>query len=83
MVQNFVELDFPNITSENQIDTISETMPERDRIRFLLIGSSQGVAQIIHELHCLHFAEANEWSKPLPTGEQGKIMRVMTKNVLL
>ena len=83
MVQNFVELNFANIASESQADTIPEAVPERDRVRFMLIGTSQGVARIIHESHCLRFAEVSEWSKPLPTGEQGKIMRIMTKNVLL
>ncbi|MEM9219137.1 MAG: hypothetical protein AAGD25_32985 [Cyanobacteria bacterium P01_F01_bin.150] len=83
MVQNFPEPDCSNIASENQIAAIPEASPERDCVRFMLVGTSQGVARIIHELHLLRFAEVSEWSKPMPTKEHGKIMRVMTKNVLL
>ncbi|WP_204141745.1 hypothetical protein [Halomicronema sp. CCY15110] len=54
----------------------------RDRVRIMVMGSPEGVENIVKSLHILRFAEMKEWSNPLPTGRAGEVMRILTKIVL-
>ncbi len=40
--------------------------PEREAVQILVIGSKEGVTNIVQSLHSLRFAEVREWS-PLIT----------------
>jgi hypothetical protein len=47
----------------------------------LLFGSAATVQATIKHLHKLRYAEANDWSEPMPTGRPNEVMAVLTKRV--
>lgn len=49
--------------------------------RHMLFGSLLFVETIIKLLHTLNYAEANDWSRPLPTGRPNEVMAILTKRV--
>ncbi|MFE4107347.1 hypothetical protein [Almyronema epifaneia] len=65
----------------------STVLPEQashpEKIRILIFGKPQPVQLTINRLHNLGYAEAGEWSDPLPTGRPGEIMRILTKTLLM
>ena len=60
------------------IPTISQP-PES--VRHMLFGSLSAVQATIRHLHKLRYAEANDWSHPIPTGKQNEVMVILTKKV--
>ncbi|MEM7063749.1 MAG: hypothetical protein AAF572_11365 [Cyanobacteria bacterium P01_B01_bin.77] len=60
-----------------------EPLPEHnyETIRHTLFGSLTAVRNTIKLLHMLHYAEPNDWSKPLPTGRPNEVMAILTKKV--
>lgn len=48
-------------------------------IRLLLCGMPEGVNHIVHELHLKGFAEAGEWSPPLPSPLDGEVIRILVR----
>ncbi len=48
-------------------------------IRLLICGIPKGVESIVNLLHVLGFAEAVEWSPPLPSPIAGEIIRILTR----
>ena len=49
--------------------------------RHMLFGSLSFVQAIIHTLHKLNYAEPNDWSRPLPTGQPNEVMAILSKRV--
>ena len=49
--------------------------------RHMLFGSLSFVQAIIHTLHKLNYAEPNDWSRPLHTGQPNEVMAILTKRV--
>ncbi|MBE9115410.1 hypothetical protein IQ249_05800 [Lusitaniella coriacea LEGE 07157] len=80
MTQNFL----PNTqTSQIQLQTPPrESVPHREPVRLMLMGSRQGVTRIIHTLHVLGFAEVGEWSPLLPGRTAGEVMSILTRYFL-
>ena len=64
------------------ISDISETPPERESLRVLLIGSRNGVINTIQTLYRLGFAEVAEWSPLLPAPNPGEVMSILTRYLL-
>jgi hypothetical protein len=52
-------------------------------LRVLAIGSRPVVNFFVHRLHQLNVAHFNEWSRLLPTPNQGEFMRILTKRIPL
>jgi hypothetical protein len=52
----------PQLGDGDRSPTPSESPPEREPIRHLLIGSPATVGLTIHHLHILHYADAGLWS---------------------
>lgn len=48
-------------------------------VRILLCGVLPGVNHIVHQLHVRRFAEAGEWSPPLPSPVQGEVIRILLR----
>ena len=40
-----------------------EGLPEREKLKLVLMGSIGGVKEQIHKLHVLGFADAGDWSR--------------------
>ncbi|HIK43140.1 MAG TPA: hypothetical protein IGS51_21595 [Thermoleptolyngbya sp. M55_K2018_002] len=53
--------------------------PDQQPVRILLCGVLPGVNHIIHQLHVRRFAEAGEWSPPLPSSVQGEVIRILVR----
>ena len=51
--------------------------------RHMIFGSLSYVQASIKLLHQLHFAEPNDWSRPLPTGRPNEVMAILTKKLRL
>ena len=49
--------------------------------RHMLFGSLSFVQANIKLLHKLHYAEPNDWSRPLPTGQPNEVMAILIKRV--
>jgi hypothetical protein len=45
-------------------------------------GSAPSTERVIHELYRVGFAEVREWSRPIPTGKDNEVMRVLTRWVI-
>jgi hypothetical protein len=59
---------------------ISE-IPEREKIKHILIGSSKAVIGTIRVLHQLGYADVGDWSPLLPTENSGEVMSVLIRSI--
>lgn len=50
-------------------------------IRHMVFGSLCAVRATINHLHKLRYAEADDWSQPIPTGRPNEVMTILTKKV--
>jgi hypothetical protein len=50
-------------------------------VQILVIGSSQGVSNIIQSLYSHRFAQISEWSILMPAPIPGKLMRMLIRHV--
>lgn len=69
------------MTGENFIfppGSESDSLPDRELIRLIAIGSVEGVNELIHQLHLLNFREATTWSSFLPTPNPHQVMKINT-----
>ena len=55
--------------------------PHYETVRHMLFGRPSIVQGTIKHLYALNYAEPNEWSKPIPTGQPNEVMVVLTKKV--
>lgn len=55
--------------------------PSPDTVQHMLFGSPAVVRKTISDLHKLHYAEATDWSKLMPTGRVNEVMAILTKKV--
>lgn len=55
--------------------------PEREPVQIFVIGSSEGVTNIIHSLYSLRFAQVSEWSPFISAPTPGKLMRVLIRYI--
>ena len=66
----------------------SDAQPGRERLRHLVIGSTEGVQGAINHLHLLQYAERLEWSRQftipesgiLITPEQGEVFSLLLRD---
>lgn len=71
----------------NQVSAISNSqatisqMPEREKIKHTLIGSSKAVIGTIRVLHQLGYADVGEWSPLLPTNNPGEFMSILIRTI--
>ncbi|MBE9066777.1 hypothetical protein IQ260_08940 [Leptolyngbya cf. ectocarpi LEGE 11479] len=49
--------------------------------RHIVLGTLGYVQTTIKQLHKLNYAEANDWSRPLPTGRPNEVMAILTNKV--
>ncbi len=68
-------------TSPASSQALTPSNPEREAVQILVIGSKEGVTNIVHSLHSHHFAEVREWSPLMRAPVPGKQMRMRIRNV--
>ena len=57
------------------------TAGEYETVRHMLFGRPKAVQMTIKLLHRLNYAEPNDWSRLLPTGQANEVMAILTKKV--
>ncbi|MGD1855630.1 MAG: hypothetical protein ACFB2W_15420 [Leptolyngbyaceae cyanobacterium] len=75
---------FQDPTSGAAAPTVSHaSLPEfaYDSGRHMLFGTLNFVQSTIKQLHKLNYAEPNDWSRPLPTGQPNEVMAILTRKV--
>lgn len=60
---------------------IPETSPQFETVRHMMFGSLMAVQFTIMELHTKHYAEPNDWSKPISTGRPNEVMVILTRTI--
>lgn len=83
MPQAFLATPAPTPDIQATLITEPTVDPSREKVKLLVIGSSYAIDRVIHELYRVGFAEVREWSKPLPTGTYGEVMRILTRYVVV
>jgi hypothetical protein len=67
--------------SINMRQLLSAAVPEGgEKVRLLVIGSVEGVTEVIHTLHSLGYAEVREWSRIVPIPDEGSFMSILTRH---
>jgi hypothetical protein len=64
----------------SSLPIISE-IPEREKIKHMLIGSSKAVIGTIRVLHQLGYADVGDWSPLLPTENSDEVMSVLIRSI--
>ena len=52
-----------------------------EQLRLVAIGSPDAIQITIRSLHHLGYAEPNDWSRLLPTGQPNQMMAILTKRL--
>jgi hypothetical protein len=55
--------------------------PPFEAVRHMVFGSLGAVQATIARLHHLNYAEPNDWSKPIATGQPNEVVVVLIKRV--
>lgn len=72
-----------SVSASVEMQVCKDPASGREFVRMTLVGSPKGVVKIMHSLHVKRFAEVNEWSPPVPTGNPGEVMRILIKKVFI
>lgn len=83
MTTNFLTQSPANGGGFGRREPIATPQPHRETVKILLIGSPQGVTNIIHTLHYLGFAEVGAWSPLQPTGNPGEVVSLLLRQLML
>ena len=70
-------------TSVLHVQPAEPQFPQFEVVRHLLLGSPAALRSTVKLLHALHYADPNDWSRPLPTGRANEVMVILTKKVRL
>ena len=68
-------------TSSSSGQLSPSTSPIHETVRHMLFGSTKAVQHTIKLLHKLNYAEPNDWSKPIPTGQPNEVVSVLIRKV--
>ncbi|MBE9070000.1 hypothetical protein IQ260_25495 [Leptolyngbya cf. ectocarpi LEGE 11479] len=75
----FVDITQGAVASALGTDPLPEH--EYETVRHLVFGSLTGVRLTIKDLHSKHYAEPNDWSKPISTGRANEVIAILTKRI--
>lgn len=82
MHENFLPNDSELPSTEIDVQISTASVPRKEFVKVMVVGSCQGITSVIKTLHTLRFAEVGEWSPVMPHGESGELMSVLRKRVL-
>ncbi|MEH2144318.1 hypothetical protein [Nostoc sp.] len=60
-----------------------KSLPKREPIKHLLIGSPKAVTSTIHYLQSIGYASVGDWSQLLPTANPGEVMSILSRQILV
>ena len=82
MQENFLPNDSELPSNDVSFQASSGSVPRKEFVKIMVIGSRKGITSVIKTLHTLRFAEAGEWSPIMPHSESGEMMSVLRKKVV-
>lgn len=56
---------------------------QHETVRHMIFGSLTAVQLTIQDLHKKHYAEPNDWSRPISTGRPNEVMAILTKRIAI
>ncbi|BAZ50681.1 hypothetical protein NIES4103_32980 [Nostoc sp. NIES-4103] len=62
---------------------ISQTQPNREPPKHLLIGSAKAVTSTIHRLQVIGYADVGDWSQLLPTANPDEVMSILNRPIVV
>ncbi|MBW4607882.1 MAG: hypothetical protein KME22_11825 [Hassallia sp. WJT32-NPBG1] len=80
-MQAFLSSTDPNAPGLNE--TNPQTIPCREPLRHLLIGTPKAVISTIHYLKVVGYAEVSDWSRPQPTTNPGEVISILDRIILV
>lgn len=63
--------------------TNPQTIPCREPLRHLLIGTPKAVTSTIHYLKVVGYAEVSDWSRPQPTANPGEVISILDRTIFV
>jgi hypothetical protein len=64
----------------NQLcDLLADAGRDREKVRLLVIGSPEGIMDVMRSLHARGYAEVGAWSQIVPIPEKGAFMSILTR----
>nr|WP_201280572.1 hypothetical protein [Hassalia byssoidea] len=80
--QNFLpDADAQNVPILSQGS--SQTEPNREPLKHLLIGTARTVTSTIHYLQVIGYADVGDWSPLLPSPNPGEVMSILSRSILV
>lgn len=73
----------PDNSERPMVGVFPEPTSNREFVKFLLIGSRQGVTNQIHSLYCKGVAQVDEWSPLQPTAKAGEFVSILSRQISL
>ncbi len=77
----------PSISQEFSVishpQAIKSEIPEREKIKHTLIGSSKAVMATIRVLHQMGYADIGDWSPLLPTNNPSEVMSILIRTIIV
>ena len=80
-IQAFLSSTDPNAPGLSE--TNAQTIPCREPLRHLLIGTPKAVISTIHYLKVVGYAEVSDWSRPQPTTNPGEVISILDRIILV
>ncbi|MBD2364267.1 hypothetical protein H6G36_24315 [Anabaena minutissima FACHB-250] len=82
ITQSFLSgVEDPNPPVQNQAS--DNTVPLREPLKHLLIGSSKAVTSTIHYLQVIGYAQVGDWSPLLPSPNPGEVMSILNRPLVV
>ena len=80
-IQAFLSSTDPNAPGLSE--TNPQTIPCREPLRHLLIGTPKAVTSTIHYLKVVGYAEVSDWSIPQPTANPGEVISILVRSIFV
>ncbi|MEM7580350.1 MAG: hypothetical protein AAF316_10965 [Cyanobacteria bacterium P01_A01_bin.80] len=81
MSTNFLDIDDEQTNTKEFPHTVISQIPEREKIKHTLVGSTKAVMGTIRVLHQLGYAQIGDWSPLLPTENPGEVISILIRSI--
>ncbi|AFZ28564.1 hypothetical protein Cylst_6343 (plasmid) [Cylindrospermum stagnale PCC 7417] len=82
ITQSFLsEIEDPNAPGASQGTLLS--VPFKEPLKHLLIGSPKAVTSTIHYLQVIGYAEVGDWSPLLPSPNPNEVMSILNRPIVV
>jgi hypothetical protein len=61
-------------------DLCSDSSSEHEKVRLIVLGSPEGIKDVMQSLHRLGYAKVGDWSRILPIPEKPGFMSILTRH---